>query len=155
MKIFTTHSAGLVYLLREYSGRTQVLLQLRGGNKYGAGEWDASSAGHVDEDESMIACAIREAREEIGIDIKPADIVFTTIIHKGSGGQPPPDGRPYYNGHFFVEKFRGEPRNCESNKITGLKWFYIDELPENMFADRGDAIQNFIKKINYSEVGWD
>ena len=146
--------ASLVYLLREVGGRKQVLLQQRGGpGKFGAGYWDASAAGHVDEGESILQCIVREAVEEIGIEIDVNDVTFCTTIHMG-GCIAPKDTEPYINVHFFIEKFKGDPKVCECEKCSGLKWFYIDELPEKMFADRGHAIRNYLENRSYSEVGF-
>jgi len=147
---YKTDSAAMVYLLRQKNGQTQVLLQQRGGVIFGAGLWEASAAGHVDEGESMTACAIRETNEEIGVGFDKLDIVFTSIIHANLGDPY----TPYYNGHFFVDKFRGEPKICECDKCNCLKWFDIKSLPPNMFSDRREAIQNFLDKKSYSEVGW-
>jgi len=90
---YTTHSAAMVYLLREKEGQIEILLQQRGGKIFGAGQWEASAAGHVDEGESMTMCAIRETLEEIDVEFKENDIVFTTIIHANIGG----DYLPYYH----------------------------------------------------------
>ena len=36
-----------------------------------------------------------------------------------------------------------------------LKWFDIDNIPDNLVDDRKEAIKNYIEKIPYSEFGWD
>ena len=139
----------MVYLIRKENGKTQILLQQRAGKDYNAeGLWEASAAGHVDPGESMTATAIRETKEEIDVKFSEKDIEFTTIIHSNQYEVP------YYNGHFFVNKFSGKPRICEPNKCSNLRWYDLDKLPENFFADRREAIQNFIKKKGYSEIGW-
>jgi 8-oxo-dGTP pyrophosphatase MutT (NUDIX family) len=148
-----TKSAAMVYLLRTREGRTEVLLQKRGPKSFGMGLWDASAAGHVEEGESMTDCARRELTEEIGVDFDTADIVFFTMIHV-LPPDPMPLDQPYYDGHFFVEKFSGDPKICEGEKCMQLKWFNIDELPDALFGDRGEAIQNFKNKVSYSERGW-
>ena len=138
----------MVYLLRTKGGKTQVLLQKRGQKTHGCGLWEASAAGHVDKGESMTACAVRETREEIGVSFTAKDIAFSTIIHANSYDTP------YYNGHFFVAKWMGEPRICEHDKCECLEWHDLDNVPTEMFADRNTAIQNFKNKKTYSEVGW-
>jgi isopentenyl-diphosphate delta-isomerase type 1 len=56
------------------SGRN-VLLQRRALAKQSwPGLWDISVAGHISAGESAIDAAVREAREEIGIEIAPADL---------------------------------------------------------------------------------
>ncbi|MCL2570310.1 MAG: NUDIX domain-containing protein [Firmicutes bacterium] len=152
-KYFYSRTASQVYLLRTYKGRTQVLLQLRSG-KIGNGSWDCSSAGHCDELESFTTAAKRECREEIGIQFDDKDILFTTIIHVGNYNNEDKSCPQFVNAHFFVKKFKGTPKVCECDKVKCIEWFDINDLPEKMFADRREAISNFIKKITYSEIMW-
>ena len=41
------------------------------------------------------------------------------------------------------------------NKNEELKWFYINDLPNNLINDRIQAINNYQNKIKYSEYGWE
>ena len=53
-----------------FNSRGQVFLQKRSMQKdRQPGLWDSSASGHVDSGESYDACAVREAREEIGLEL--------------------------------------------------------------------------------------
>lgn len=65
-----------------------VLLQLRQGTGYRDGFWAAAAAGHVEAGESVVAAAVREAREELGVEIDPADLRPLTALHRGEPGGP-------------------------------------------------------------------
>jgi isopentenyldiphosphate isomerase len=53
-----------------FNSRGEVFLQKRSMKKdTAAGLWDSSSSGHLDSGEDYDACAVRELREEIGLDI--------------------------------------------------------------------------------------
>jgi isopentenyldiphosphate isomerase len=53
-----------------FNARGEVFLQKRSMKKDTAtGKWDSSSSGHVDSGEDYDACAVRELREEIGLQI--------------------------------------------------------------------------------------
>lgn len=68
------------------NGEREVLLQLRSKNKLTwPGFYDASVAGHVDVGESFIAAGIREAKEEIGLDINPDDLHWHFAFRQPSG----------------------------------------------------------------------
>lgn len=145
-----TKMASHVYLLRERDGAREVLLQLRGkGSRAGAGTWDATAAGHLEEGESLIQCAQRELVEEAGASFDEGDIEFLTCIHRLTE-----DVGPYFNIHLFLRNWSGEPRVCEFEKAEELRWFALDDLPKNLFADRAAALHNYVNKIPYSESGW-
>ena len=54
-----------------FNARGEVFLQKRSLKKdIAAGKWDSSASGHLDSGEDYDACAVREVREEIGLDLK-------------------------------------------------------------------------------------
>jgi len=54
-----------------FNARGEVFLQKRSMKKDTAkGKWDSSSSGHLDTGEDYDACAVREVREEIGLNIQ-------------------------------------------------------------------------------------
>ncbi len=54
-----------------FNARGEIFLQKRSMLKdTAAGLWDSSSSGHVDSGEDYDACAVRELREEIGLELK-------------------------------------------------------------------------------------
>jgi len=53
-----------------FNGRGEVFLQKRSMQKDTAkGKWDSSASGHLDSGEDYDACAVRELREEIGLQL--------------------------------------------------------------------------------------
>ena len=53
-----------------FNSKGQVFVQLRSMSKdSGAGLWDTSAAGHVESGETYLDCAVRELREELGIEV--------------------------------------------------------------------------------------
>jgi isopentenyl-diphosphate delta-isomerase type 1 len=59
------------------NSKHQLLLQRRSPTKVNFPDmWDISAAGHVDAGESSIETAIRETKEEIGLDLAPQDLEF-------------------------------------------------------------------------------
>ncbi len=120
--------AAYVLLRRTLDGAEQVLLQLRRGTGYMDDHWAAAAAGHVEADESVFAAAAREAREELGIVIEPADLVPLCAMHRTVAPHGPVDERV----DFFLEcrRWTGEPGTREPEKSADLRWFALDALPE-------------------------
>jgi 8-oxo-dGTP pyrophosphatase MutT (NUDIX family) len=116
--------AAYVLLLRG----PEVLLQLREGTGYRDGHWAAAAAGHVEADESVLDAACREAGEELGIDVAPADLVPLTTMHRTHGNHEPIDERVDF--FFTCRRWTGEPRLMEHAKAADVRWFPLDGLPE-------------------------
>nr|WP_165350564.1 NUDIX domain-containing protein [Xylanimonas protaetiae] len=126
---FRVVPAAYVFLLRETpSGPDEVLLQLRQGTGFMDGHWAAGAAGHVEADESVLGAAVREAREELGVTIDPADLSPLTVMHRGQPGGPALDQR--VDMFFAARRWSGEPRTEEVTKSADLRWFPLDALPE-------------------------
>jgi 8-oxo-dGTP diphosphatase len=109
-------------------GVPQVLLQLRQNTGYKDGHWAAAAAGHVERDESVLEAAVREVREELGIDVDPADLVPLTAMHRGEPGGPAIEQRVDF--FFETTRWSGTPELQESDKAADLRWFPFVALPD-------------------------
>lgn len=147
---FLTPSAVVVALLRGDGEDTEILLQRRKNTGFADGLWDLSCSGHVEEGESMTASAVRECREELGIELVYDDLHFFLLIHK----RDREFDLTYYNGYFVCKIFKGEPAVCECNKCEELRWFNLKKLPQDMIPDRKLAINALLNRIPYLEYGW-
>ncbi|WP_280409607.1 NUDIX domain-containing protein, partial [Nocardia brasiliensis] len=95
------------------------------------------------------AAAVREANEEIGVHIDPADLRHVHTAHViGSGHEP-------RLGLFFeVRTWRGELANREPDKCYELRWFPLDDLPADIIAYPTAGISALSTGATYSERGW-
>ena len=142
---YRARCAAMLFLLRRNeSGGQEILLQKRQNTGYADGMWDTAAAGHGEEGEPLTETLIREAREELGIEILPEHVRFATFTYKPE----------YCNGFFAVERWKGEPRICEPEKCGEIRWFPLAALPDTLLDDRRAAIQNFLEGVPYSEYGW-
>ncbi|MDH5356132.1 MAG: NUDIX domain-containing protein [Gammaproteobacteria bacterium] len=70
------HAKGLMHRavhILVFNSADDLFIQKRSMNKdENPGQWDSSSAGHVDSGETYLQCAIRELKEELGVDPKQA-----------------------------------------------------------------------------------
>lgn len=108
----------------------EVLLQLRRNTGYRDGYWATAAAGHVEADESVLAAAVREAREELGIAVAPSDLLALCAMHRTHGNHRPIDERVDF--FFSCTTWRGVPRVVEPDKAADLRWFALDALPPNV-----------------------
>ena len=124
---FQVVPAAYVFLRRDVDGAEQVLLQLREGTGYMDGHWAAAAAGHVEACESVLDAAVREATEELGITVDPADLVPLCAMHRTAAPHGPVDERVDF--FFELRSWRGDPRLVEEDKAAELRWFRLGALP--------------------------
>lgn len=110
------------------SARTEVLLQLRRNTGYMDDHWACGAAGHVEAGESVAITAIREAREELGIEVTTDDLVPLTAMHRTNASPEPIEQRVDF--FFAIRTWRGEPTVQEAAKNAGLAWCPLGALPE-------------------------
>lgn len=124
----------------------QILLLKRFNTGWEDGKYHLP-AGHKEANETFKQAMAREAMEEIGLKIDEKDLEFVHFMHSKTNSERV--------AVFFVAKhWIGEPVNMEYNKCSELKWFDINNLPDNMVEYAKIAINNFINKVYYSEYGW-
>lgn len=120
--------ASYVLLLRGAAERTEVLLQLRANTGFMDGHWAAAAAGHVEAGETALAAAVREAGEELGVTVDPADLVPLTVVHRSMRTGDPVDERVDF--FFTCRRWSGRPHEAETGKTAGLDWFLLGALPD-------------------------
>ena len=71
------HRTSHVWLLRIHNGKTQVLLQKRSLNKDSyPGCYDISSAGHIPAGHDYLESALRELKEELGVEASKDELIY-------------------------------------------------------------------------------
>lgn len=133
-----------VYLLFARDGK--ILLSRRFNTGYEDGKYGLV-AGHVEDNESITSAAIREAKEEAGVDIKPEDLKVVTTMHRRQN-----DIRTDF--FFEVKKWEGDIQNMEPDRCDDLSWFSLDDLPSNTIPYIKQAIECYKNRVIYSEWGW-
>jgi 8-oxo-dGTP pyrophosphatase MutT (NUDIX family) len=123
-----------------------VLLSLRENTGYEDGKW-CLIAGHQEEGEAATEAMIREALEEIGIIINRRDLKPIHIMHRNTN-------REGIDIFFECDRWENTPENKEQDKSGGLKFFSLQELPDNMVEYVKEAIKSGMEGDCYSELGW-
>ena len=90
-----------VYLIIK-NERKQIFLQRRQGTKLWPG-FLALPAGHIDEGENAYDAIIREAKEELGIEISIDNIIDTFVVNRRNKSL-----LPYYDVYFEINNYIGE-----------------------------------------------
>ncbi|NNH73675.1 NUDIX domain-containing protein [Nocardia uniformis] len=133
-------------LLRRADGH--ILLMERANTGYADGQLCPPS-GHLEDGESVIAGAIREASEEVGVFIAAQDLRCAHVVHYRS---PEQQGRI---GFFFVtDTWDGEPWNREPHKCARLLWTDPANPPATTVAYTAGALHQIANGNSFSLDGW-
>ena len=127
----------------------KILLQRRQGTKFCSG-YLALPAGHLDVGENVYDALIREAKEELDIDISINDIVDTFVVNRRNKTLS-----PYFDVYFEIAKYKGDIKINEPNKCSELIWASLDKLPSDMIDFEKEAINNNLKGIKFSVIDAD
>jgi 8-oxo-dGTP diphosphatase len=133
-------------LLRRPDG--MILLLERAGTGYADGQLCPPS-GHLEAGESVVQGVIREAREEVGVRIDPADLAFSHVIHHRN-----PLGQARIGFFFSTTRWRGEPVNTEPHKCAGLYWVDPARPPVNTVPYTAAALAAITRGASFSLDGW-
>jgi 8-oxo-dGTP diphosphatase len=93
--------------------------------------------GKLDFLERLEECAIREAREEAGVEIAIERLLCVTD-HRLPG-----EGQHWVSPAFFGRILRGEASNREPHKTWEVRWFPLNELPLNLTITARNAIEAY------------
>ena len=142
-KRYESKVAVFLILMRKVNGKIEILLQRRYNTGYMDGKYDMACSGHLEKGESLSMALVREAKEEIDLDIKEENLKLVSVIH--------PYKEDYINVFFITEKYEGTPKIMEHNKCDDLRWFDLYDLPENITISNKNVIKNIQKGIIYDD----
>ena len=107
-------------------------------------------AGHLDGGETVTQAMIREAKEQAGVDIISEDIRIGTICHSYSNH----NNKEFIQFYGICKEWKGKIINNEPDKCGDLKFFPINDLPENIVPYIRNGIEKTLAYVNFYEYGW-
>ncbi|MET9591939.1 NUDIX domain-containing protein [Streptomyces sp. NPDC006516] len=133
--------------LEDANGR--VLLGLRHPDSKYAGDTWHYLAGRC-EQESALACLVREAREEAGLVLDPVDVELAHVVHVVDT----PGALPLMQLVFKAHRWEGVPEVLEPDKCLTWQWWPRHELPDRIVPYTRTAIAAISAGCTYSQLGW-
>lgn len=110
-------------------------------------------AGHTEYKETFKEAIIREAKEEVGIDLKAKDLEVVHVMQRFAVPNPQ-ELRGRVDVFIKAKKWKGEPQNMEPHKCDDARWFSLNSLPRNTIPFIREALKNIKYKKFYSEIGF-
>ena len=100
--------------------------------------------GHLEKDEDLFESMIREAKEELLIDLKREDLKIIHILHHYHGER--------LNIIFQTSKNNLKPKIGELTKCEDLFWFRFDNIPNNTTDKVKKILDNIANKVFYDRL---
>lgn len=127
----------------EQTGDLEVLLALRKNTGYGDGEYELPG-GHLEKEEDLLQAMVREAKEELNIELKEKDLKIVHILHHFTGNR--------INFILTTDSYKGTLHIGEPDKCEKLEWFKIQELPSNTAEKVKKSLKEIYENIYYSNL---
>ena len=120
------------------TGKTEILMMLA---EYLDNQYDLPG-GHLESGEDLYEAMIREAKEELGIELEREDMQIVHIYHHFE--------KDMLKFVFRVKKFKNKIQNLEPEKCKELKWVDIENLPNNTISGIRRELEYIKSKKYYS-----
>ena len=111
-----------LFLYRRGTNGLEFLWQQRSEFMHNAGKWDFSAAGHVDLGESFAEAAVRELREELGVEAIEEDLEFILKFRSYRG---------MITANYLMDwNDRKDDFVLDSQEVAAVKWVTYEEMED-------------------------
>ena len=124
-------------------GKELILLSKRKNTGHNDGEYELPG-GHLEKGEDLYEAMIREAKEELLVDIKREDMKIIHLLHHYTGER--------LNFIFEIDGNLIEPKIGEVEKCEELVWADILKLPDATTDKVKRIISNIVNNIEYDSM---
>jgi len=145
MKYDTARPYVAVYMLFRKDGK--LLFVKRANTDWMNGRY-GSPAGKVEKDEPSLHAAVREAKEEVGVDVKPEDLKHVLTCNRGG------DDMDWIDLVFEASAWEGEPFNAEPHMHSEIAWLDEENLPDTVIPNNKFMIDQIKLGNTYVEYNW-
>lgn len=134
------HRTAHVWVIREEKGQIQVLLQKRSANKESfPGMYDTSSAGHISAGCEPLDSALRELREELGIEAGEGQLCYIGAICNRYEAQFRGKifrDNEYCSVYLYREPLDAESLHLQAEEVERVDWFDLEQVREEIEHSR-------------------
>ena len=126
------HRTAHVWVIKEKPGGYDILLQKRSRNKDSyPGQYDTSSAGHIPAGDEPLESALRELKEELGIEATAEELHYAGSFHiqyeKEFHGNMFRDNE-IASVYVYEKPVETEKLSLQENEVEEIQWFDLDEV---------------------------
>lgn len=108
--------------------------------------------GHLEQNETAMQGAVREAIEETGLVVSEKDLKLVHVLHRlPKSDKTAETNQDNIDLFFEARKWTGEPKITEENKSDKMIWTPIENLPDDTLLFEKYVIGQILNKEIYSE----
>lgn len=130
----------------------KILMMRRANTGFKDGMYSLS-AGKLDRGETVYEALVREAKEEVGIDVSFIGndwLKATNVLHRYSK-----EGTVAMDFFLRTHQFSGIPKNMEPGKCDEVVWMTLDSMPENTIPYVKKGVLNSLQGLVLDEYIWE
>jgi isopentenyl-diphosphate delta-isomerase len=121
-----------------FTGDGRVIVQKRSMLKdTNPGKWQMSVAGHVSSGQSVIEAVLAEASEELGLNLRPEDLMFVGCLSKSESGKTERFG-PYIDREYkflYISRITSDvPLSLNRSEVERIELRNLDEVFQKLRA---------------------
>ena len=106
--------------------------------------------GHIEPGESPTDAALRELKEELGVDVQKSDLEFLCVAARNTSPNQ------YVAYEFAVRNKDLTITNSEPDKCDEIMWVDMNDLPSDLIPDFGKIIAlSILGNTKYLELGFE
>jgi 8-oxo-dGTP diphosphatase len=128
---------GVAVVIQNNKGEV-LLLQRGAAARTEVGRWE-NPGGEIEEGEDPVDAAIREVREELGVEVEIMRLLYSDEF-------PPDSNDVIWTAGLFEGRIQGQPEIKEPRKCSALGWFSRDQLGTIPLAS--------FTRSDFSRLGW-
>lgn len=128
----------------------QILLLRRQNTGFADGMY-CMPAGCIEGGETVTHAMIREAWEEAGLILQPEWLKVSNILHRKQTSE----NWESIVFFFTTTQHQGKIENREPDKCDDLRFFPLNDLPDNLIPYVRKGLELSLKGVPFAEFGWD
>ncbi len=138
-------------ILRRDDGKTPFVLRKNTGWMDG---FYGLPAGKVEKGETFLQAAVREAKEEVGVDVLPENLKHVLTIHRDSPDDEVDGDMTWVDVFFEASEWSGEVSNTEPHVHSAVDWLDPTDFPDNVIDVMRESFQLIADGQTYGELEW-
>ncbi|RPE27306.1 NUDIX domain-containing protein [Kitasatospora cineracea] len=100
----------------------------------------ALPGGHVDSGETALQAAVRELKEETGVEVSESDLTFTGLYDA-----PDRDPRGRYVGAAYLVEVPANTQATAGDDAAAIQWVPLHNLPQHLAFDHDQVLADALR----------